>query len=154
MPTLKVCEEISAPQSWLFDLSQNYSLRLDWDPFPEQYRFHLTCDKPQVGAELTVRARNGYSMAVRYVSYEAPVSASFEMLSGPWFFSKLAGTWRFVAKSPASTTVWFNYHFAVRPWLLRPIIQPLVRHSLLSHATARIRALKKYAESQYPATAA
>jgi hypothetical protein len=154
MPTLKVWQEIAAPQSWLFELSQDYGRRLDWDPFPEQYSFHPPYDRPGAGAKLTVRARNGYAMDVRYVSYQPPISAAFEMLSGPWFFAGLAGTWRFVAKAPALTTVWFNYHFTARPWLLRPIIQPLLKRSLRSHAGERIKALKAYAESHYSPTAA
>jgi ribosome-associated toxin RatA of RatAB toxin-antitoxin module len=154
MPTLKVWQDIAAPQSWLFDLSQDYGRRLDWDPFPEHYSFHSPHNRPQLGASLTVRARNGYSMDVRYISYHPPTSAAFEMLSGPWFFSGLAGTWRFVDTAPALTTVWFNYHFEAKPWLLRPVIEPLIKRSLLSHARARILALKAYAEAHYSPTAA
>jgi len=149
MPAIKVQEQIRAPQSWLFDFSQDYSRRLDWDPFSESYQFLTPDGVPRVGAEVTGRARNGFSMHARYITFSPPEVAAFEMVSGPWFFRSFAGAWRFAETAPGRTMVSFNYNFTVRPSLLRWLIEPLVRRSLERHITARILGLKMYAESMH-----
>ena len=130
MPAIKVQEQIRAPRSWLFDLSQDYSRRLDWDPFLESYRFVTADGIPRVGAEVSGRARNGFTMHARYISFDPPAVAAFEMVSGPWFFRTFAGAWRFVETSADSTLVSFNYSFTVRPAFMRWLFQPILRRSL------------------------
>lgn len=149
MPTIKIQQLIRAPQSWLFDLSQDYSRRLDWDPFSETYRFLTPDGVPRVGAELTGRARNGFTMHARYIAFNPPEGAAFEMVSGPWFFRTFAGAWRFVALDASSTTVSFNYSFTVKPGILRWLLEPLLRRSFDRHINARLAGLKRYAESHH-----
>lgn len=154
MPTLKHQEVVSAPEAWLFDLTQDYSRRLAWDPFPEAYEFHPPARAPSTGAEVTVTAKNGYTMRVRYVSFNPPRAAAIEMVHGPWFISKFSGTWRFVAQSRDETVVWFNYNVVAAPRALRFIIEPFILWAFSSHAKRRLKALKSYAERAYQADAA
>lgn len=147
MPAIKVQASIHAPQAWLFDLSQDYSRRLDWDPFSESYHFLTPDGVPRVGAEVSGRARNGFRMHARYIAFNRPEGAAFEMVSGPWFFRTFAGAWRFVEESPGNTIVSFNYNFTVRPAFLRWLLEPLLHRSLERHVEARIAGLKTYAES-------
>jgi ribosome-associated toxin RatA of RatAB toxin-antitoxin module len=154
VPTLTHQEVVSAPEAWLFDLTQDYSRRLAWDPFPEAYEFHPPAHGPSTGAEVTVSAKNGYTMRVRYVSFNPPRAAAIEMVRGPWFISKFSGTWRFVAQSRDETMVWFKYNVVAAPPALRFIIEPLVLWAFSSHAKRRLKALKSYAERAYRADAA
>ena len=154
MPTVRAKEQIDVPQAWLFALSQDYSLRSSWDPFSESYQFHTPDGVPRVGAELSGRARNGYTMRARYIAFNPPEGAAFEMVSGPWFFDTFSGAWRFVEVAPGRTAVSFNYNFTVRPRLLRWFIEPPLRRSLERHIRARIAGLKTYAESTHIPAAA
>jgi len=131
----------------LFDLTQDYARRPAWDPFPDSYEFHDGALAPAPGVELTVRARNGYSMRVKYVSYVRPRAAAIEMVSGPWFIRRFAGTWSFMAESANTTRVTFKYNVAAGPKWLSPVLQPLLNRSLSRHIKRRVIALKAYAES-------
>jgi hypothetical protein len=131
----------------IFDLTQDYSKRPAWDPFPESYEFHDGAAAPAPGVELTVRARNGYLMRVRYVSYVRPRAAAIEMVSGPWFIQRFAGTWSFAAESAKATKVTFKYNVAAGPKWLAPLIQPVLNLSFSRHAKRRVLALKAYADS-------
>jgi len=153
MPTIKVQALITVPQAWLFELSQDYARRVCWDPFSAQYDFDTPDWAPGVGAELSGKARNGYAMRARYIAFDPPARAAFEMISGPWFFRTFAGAWRFVPQSPHGTTVSFNDPFTVRPSIFRWFMEPLIKRSLAWHMSARIAGLKAYAESTYPTPA-
>jgi ribosome-associated toxin RatA of RatAB toxin-antitoxin module len=96
--------------------------------------------------EITVRARNGYRMRVKYVSYVRPRAAAIEMVSGPWFIRRFAGTWSFVAASENSTRVTFKYNVVAGPKWLAPLLQPLLNMSFSRHARRRLLALKAYVE--------
>lgn len=82
MALVEHSEELSESAERLFDLTQDYSVRRLWDPFPDGYRFIPPAHGPEVGALLEVRAKNGQSMIVRYVSYNRPRAAAIEMISG------------------------------------------------------------------------
>jgi ribosome-associated toxin RatA of RatAB toxin-antitoxin module len=130
----------------LFDLTQDYSKRAAWDPFPESYEFHGGTHAPAPGVEITVRARNGYLMRVKYVSYVRPRVAAIEMVSGPWFIERFAGAWSFVAESANATKVTFKYNVVAGPRWLLPLLQPLLNSSFSRHARRRLLALKAYVE--------
>jgi ribosome-associated toxin RatA of RatAB toxin-antitoxin module len=131
----------------LFTLTQDYSMRRAWDPFPESYEFHGGANGPEVGVELTVVAKNGQSMRVRYVSFAKPRTAAIEMLAGPWFIRRFAGTWRFEQESKRSTKVIFKYNVLAGPIALAPVLQPVLNHLFRKHAMRRLQALKSYAEN-------
>ena len=55
------------------------------------------------------------------------------MVSGPWFFDRFGGGWRFAPGSePGTTVVTWRYNFATKPRLLRPIADRIGRW-LLQH---------------------
>lgn len=132
----------------LFDFTQDYSRRHLWDPFPESYHFVPPDSGPGVGATLIVRAKNGQSMTVRYVSYNRPRAAAIEMVSGPWFISRFHGTWSFNSLARQQTRVTFKYNVIARPLALAWLIQPILNRSFKWHASQRIRALRDYIVAQ------
>ena len=145
--TTVACEEVirSTPEA-LFDLTQDYRKRLAWDPFPESYEFHGT-NQPATGAELTVKARNGLRMRVKYVSFNRPRVAAIEMVRGPWFFKRFAGAWQFLAESPSVSRVSFKYSVEGRPSAIAPLLNRLLARSFERHAKRRLSALKRFVES-------
>lgn len=131
----------------LFDLTQDYSVRLRWDPFPHSYRFLAPATGPEPGALVVVRARNGQSMTVRYVGYNRPGAAAIDMVEGPWYISAFAGAWSFKRVSEQETRVTFKYRVVAGPRALAWLIQPLLNRSFLGHARRRLGALHAYVAS-------
>ncbi len=98
----------------LFWLTQDYSRRLDWDPFLQVARLVGDAREPGVGVRAFCVSRNGWAMETEYVSFNPPDATAIKMTQGPWFLESFAGTWRFESVAPERTRVVFLYS------LLRP----------------------------------
>src|SRR6266540_2824299 len=72
MSLIEHSESLPASAQVLFDLTQDYTRRTEWDPFPERYDFHDGATHAEVGVHVTVHARNGFRMRVKYVSFDRP----------------------------------------------------------------------------------
>jgi ribosome-associated toxin RatA of RatAB toxin-antitoxin module len=144
MPVVEHSDILPGSAESLFDLSQDYGRRLDWDPFPQGYRFLPPFEKPEPSALLVVRARNGFEMTVRYVGFRRPRVATVEMVRGPWFIAKFAGSWRFDPIASDRTRVTFKYHLVAGPRMLAWLIQPLLERSFARHTRHRLAALHRY----------
>ncbi|ODS22963.1 hypothetical protein AB835_11460 [Candidatus Endobugula sertula] len=138
---IKRSKLINASQSELFDLTQNYEKRLAWDPFPESYRF-LNGNIVDKGLRLNVKAKNGLSMEVEYVSFKRPKVAAIKMLNGPWFIRKFAGSWSFHSIDINTTEVVFKYTIVGMPSWISPFINLIFANT----AEKRLSALKKYVD--------
>lgn len=141
------CETlIHASAKALFELTQDYAKRALWDPFtPEAHLIHAAV--PGEGAIARCTDRHGFSMDTVYVSYRPDEVAAVKMVKGPYIFDQFAGGWRFKALSPTETLVKFRYNLRAKPrglsWLLTPLLGWIFRYETLK----RLRALKRYAES-------
>jgi ribosome-associated toxin RatA of RatAB toxin-antitoxin module len=144
MPVIEYSDILPGSAESLFDLSQDYARRLDWDPFPQGYRFLPPFERAEPSAMLVVRARNGFEMTVRYVSFRRPQVAAIEMIRGPWFIAAFAGSWRFVEVAPERTRVTFKYNIVAGPRWLAWLIQPLLDRSFARHARKRLQALHSH----------
>jgi ribosome-associated toxin RatA of RatAB toxin-antitoxin module len=108
---------IRGPAEGVFDLAQDYDLRLKWDPFLREMRFLDGATVAAVGVKVWVRAWTGLTMTVEYVSLDRPRVVAMKMLRGPWFFRAFAGSWRFTP-TEGGTEVEFRYAFEARGrWL-------------------------------------
>src|SRR5688572_26279021 len=72
MPIVESATAISAARDKLFALAQDYALRLRWDPFLREIRFLEGAERAAVGVRVWVKARNGLTMEVRYVTFREP----------------------------------------------------------------------------------
>lgn len=121
--------EIAAPAATLFDLTQDYSRRLEWDPFLRSAELVHGATAAGVGVRAFCVAHNGFGMETEYVTFTPPRATAITMTHGPWFISKFAGSWRFDQITPEKTRVSFRYHLQGRPrwlaWLLTPLLQRL-----------------------------
>jgi ribosome-associated toxin RatA of RatAB toxin-antitoxin module len=135
--------EIAAEPAVLFDLTQDYTHRLDWDPFLKEAKLLDGAETPGVGVRAWCVARNGLGMETKYVSFNPPGACAVEMTRSPWFFRSFAGSWRFEAIGPGRSRVTFTYSLVGRPALL----SGLLRFFFARATRRRLEALKHAAES-------
>ena len=146
MPVVEGQLEIHAPQQAVFDLAQDYDARLDWDPFLSRIVFRDGATEAAVGVKVWVRAKNGLSMEVVYVTYDRPRSTAMKMIGGPPFFERFAGTWKFERTADNGTLVTFRYNFETRWRPLRPILNVGIRAVFGRDIRLRLEGLKQAAE--------
>ena len=146
MPVVESSVEIRASREALFALTQDYYVRLEWDPFLRDLRFLDGATGPAPGVRVWVRARNGLSMLVEYVTVVPPERVAVKLVRGPFFFESFAGTWVFHAAGEGRTRVVFRYGFRTRWRLLRPLLDRAVSAVFTRDIAARVRALKHAAE--------
>ena len=139
---------VHGPQERVFDLAQDYDLRLEWDPFLREMRFLDGAREAAVGVRVWVKAWTGLTMTVEYITLERPRVVAMKMLSGPFFFRHFSGSWRFHPDPSGGTEVIFKYAYELRwprsQWLLNPAISAMFRRDI----AARLRGLKRGAEEQ------
>lgn len=146
MSLIEHAESLPAGAQVLFDLTQDYARRTEWDPFPESYEFHEGATHAQLGVHLTVRARNGFRMRVKYVSFDRPRVAAIKMVTGPWFIRSFAGTWHFSPEADESTRVTFKYNVIAGLGIVGKRLQPFIDRSFSRHTKQRLSSLKSYVE--------
>jgi ribosome-associated toxin RatA of RatAB toxin-antitoxin module len=135
--------EVAAEPGMLFDLTQDYPHRLDWDPFLTEARLLDGADRPGFGVRAWCVARTGLGMETKYVSFNPPGVCAVEMTRGPWFFRSFSGSWRFDRIGTNRTNVTFTYSLVGRPGLLSGPI----RLAFAFETRRRLRALKRYVEA-------
>ncbi len=122
MKTFESSIEIAASPQAAFDLTQDYSRRLSWDPFLSEARLVGGATEAGVGVRAWCVAKvPPVGMETEYVSFQPPRVAAVKMTRGPWFFESFAGSWRFDEVSPGVTRVTFRYSLTTRPAALRPV---------------------------------
>ena len=90
MPTVDASIVITAPRDKLFALSQDYDARLRWDPFLTDMKFKHGATEASVGFQVWVRAKNGLSMTVQYITADPPNVVAMKMIAGPKVLRRLA----------------------------------------------------------------
>ena len=146
MPNFQHSVEINASRETLFDLTQNYDLRLSWDPFLKEASL-VGDSSAAVGARAWCVARNGLGMETEYVSFKRPEVAAVKMTRGPVFFRSFAGSWRFDEVGANRTRVTFRYNFSTRPGWVGFFIGPVLQSVLSTENRRRLEALKKSVEA-------
>ena len=146
MPVVESSAEIHAPREALFALTQDYYVRLEWDPFLRDLRFLDGATGPAPGVRVWVRAKNGLSMRVEYVTIVPPERVAVKLVRGPFFFESFAGAWIFHDAGEGRTRVTFRYGFRTRWRLLRPLLDRAISAVFTRDIAARVHALKHAAE--------
>lgn len=126
MPTVSAEVVVHVDPDTAFAVSQTTGqVRLRWDPFIHRQRFLDGATEPARGVRTLTVHRSRLTMVSEYVSYAPPRNAGMRMVTGPWFFSKMAGGWRFEAAGEGRTRAIWKYNFACRPRFLAPIAERL-----------------------------
>ena len=139
---------INAPIEQVYRVSQDYSVRYDWDPFPENISVVAgNTDSLAVGTRVQVKSKLGMGMLVEFVQLAPPGRAAVRMVQGPWFLAKFAGSWIFQDDvQDGRTDARFRYVIVTRPALLRVLIEPLASLYFSRVVSKRLAGLKDYCE--------
>lgn len=145
MPDIIEQIEIDRDVDYVFELAQDYDLRLDWDPFLKDMSFISDDKSLSRGLVVWVKAHNNMEMTVEYMNYNPPNHVSMRMVDGPFLFNNFSGLWKFNQTRVNHSQVVFKYSFSLK-WIFYPFTF-LVRFILARDMRKRLTALKKAAES-------
>ncbi len=140
--------EIAAPIERVWRVSQDYSVRYEWDPFPESIAVvRGSMNPPAIGSQVLVKSRLGMHMLVEFVQVAPPERAAITMVKGPWPIGKFAGSWIFERSGQAATIVRFRYSIATRPAWLAWAGDWLATTYFTRTTKKRLLGLQRYCES-------
>ncbi len=145
MPIVEDSILIDAPQDKLFDLAQDYGLRLEWDPFLRDLKFRGGATEAAVGVRVWVRANTGLTMEVEYITLKPPKVVAMKMIKGPFFFEMFAVSWRFQPEEGGVRTT-FRSAYTTRWPRLRPTLDRAISAVFQRDIQKRLRGLKHAAE--------
>jgi ribosome-associated toxin RatA of RatAB toxin-antitoxin module len=141
VPTFERSIDVAAPREPLFWLMQDYTRRLEWDPFLSEARLVGGATKADVGVRAWCVDQAGRGMETEYVSFKPPAKVAVKMTKGPWMFASFAGSWAYDEKAPGRTTVTFRYHVEARPRLGR-LTDFILERVFAKEMDARLDALR------------
>ncbi|MEZ4426397.1 MAG: SRPBCC family protein [Nannocystaceae bacterium] len=141
MTIVEATRRIRAPAAQLFALSQDYTLRTEWDPFTGRMAFQDGATETKPGTKVTFTSRQGLTMEVEFVTVRPPRTVAMKMIRGPWFFARFAGSWTF-DEGDGVTDVTFRYSFRARPAALAWALAPIFRREL----RMRLEGMRRAAE--------
>jgi hypothetical protein len=147
MPIIDDSIDIDLPRPRVYDITQDYSVRFDWDPFPD--RLELLGGgtyAAEVGSHVYVRSKLGIGIVVEFVVVDPPKRAAITMVKGPLVLEKFAGSWIFDELDGGRTRVRFRYLVLGRkgPW--QPIINAMALAYFRRVVRKRLEALKRYCD--------
>ena len=148
MPIIRDSILIRSPREQVMARSQDYAERLKWDPYLRDIRFLDGVTSPRVGMKVYVKARNGLTMEVEYITFRPPEVVAIKMLKGPAVFDRFSGVWRFDEVSEAETLVTFIYSFKSRWRLAAPMLDPVISLIFSRDIRKRLIALRDSCESR------
>jgi hypothetical protein len=126
----------------LFELTQDYSRRLEWDPFLKSAKLVGEARTASIGVRAYCVAHNGIGMETEYVSFNPPRACAVKMTSRSLLIDAFAGSWRFDEISPGQTRVSFQYKLRARPWWLSWLVTPVISWFFGRDTKKRLKALK------------
>jgi hypothetical protein len=140
---------IALPCDEVYTISQDYSVRYDWDPFPDRLEMRGGGDyAARIGGKVFVRSKLGMSMVVEFVQVNPPKNAAIKMISGPWYLAKFAGSWHFDSVSSQETRVRFRYVLLTRGFVFNLCLNKLAVTYFRYVTKQRLLGLRNYCEAQ------
>jgi ribosome-associated toxin RatA of RatAB toxin-antitoxin module len=149
MPAVESSILIRCTPEQAFDLSQDYGLRLEWDPFLADLKFLDGATESGIGVRTWVKSKRGLEMTAEYVAFDRGRVVAIKMIEGPWFFRAFGGSWRF-RDVPDGVEVTMRYSFEVAGVLRVPLIRQaaelVIRRIFLGDIEARLAGLRRGVE--------
>lgn len=137
---------INAPHVDVYKASQDYSIRYQWDPFPEKIELLNGATEVGIGVRTLVIAKSGLTMEVEFVQVAPPITAAIIMIRGPAFIQSFGGSWVFKPADANTTKAKFRYSIKIKKWALPPISEYIAALYFKKTVIARLSGLKKYCE--------
>ncbi|MDG9922832.1 MULTISPECIES: SRPBCC family protein [unclassified Pseudomonas] len=148
MPMIEYQLIIQAPIAQVYDVSQDYSVRYDWDPFPDHIEVVSgNSERLEIGNRVLIRSKLGMRMLVEFVQVKPCQRAAITMLEGPWFLRSFAGSWIFQEPEPGLTLTRFRYTLTTRPHWLSFVIEPIAACYFRIVVRQRLNGLKSFWET-------
>lgn len=139
MQAIKFSEKINidSTQEIVFDYTQDYKIRLNWDTFLKKAELIDGAANANKGVRAFCVAKNGIGMETEYVSFNRPKVTAVKMTKGPFLFKTFLGSWKFAELKQGVTEVTFLYSFELRfpfsllVYFIKRNLQKNVRQRLL-----------------------
>lgn len=147
MAAIKFTEHIliNCTPDIVFDYTQDYGNRLNWDTFLKRAELMDGALAAAVGVKAYCVSRNGLGMVTEYVSFNRPKATAIKMTKGPFMFKDFLGSWTFKDAGSSMTEVIFLYSYTLRfPFNL---FARLIKNNLQSNVRQRLNDLKKNIEN-------
>jgi Polyketide cyclase / dehydrase and lipid transport len=148
MAIIEYTADIPLPRAQVYQISQDYSVRYDWDPFPDQLTMLDGSDySPRIGGQVYIRSKLGMAMTVEFVKVNPPHNAAIKMVSEFWPLEKFAGSWLYEEIDEDNTRVRFRYLVKVRGFIFKPFIEWLAAAYFSKVTRKRLLGLKGYCKT-------
>lgn len=128
----------------VFDFTQDYSKRLQWDTFLKRAELIEGAKNADKGVKAFCVAKNGIGMETEYVTFNRPKVTAIKMTKGPFMFKSFLGSWTF-KEIENKTEVIFLYSFTFRfPFNL---FTNFIKNNLQNNVRQRLIDLKTNVET-------
>ncbi|TQV84863.1 SRPBCC family protein [Aliikangiella coralliicola] len=141
--------EISSSPDEVYKVSQDYSVRYDWDPFPERVQLLNGDDKISKGTRAYVKAKSSLEMEVEFIQVSPPTTTTIAMVKGPIFLDSFVGSWIFKPLDNGRTKAKFRYSIKSKKWALPFITDRLAVLYFRKTVKDRLVGLKSYCEDTF-----
>jgi ribosome-associated toxin RatA of RatAB toxin-antitoxin module len=128
----------------VFDFTQDYSKRLQWDTFLKKAELIEGAENANKGVKAYCVAKNGIGMETEYVTFNRPKVTAIKMTKGSFMFKSFLGSWTF-KEIENKTEVIFLYSFNLRFPL--NLFKNLVKNNLQNNVRQRLIDLKTNIET-------
>ena len=135
---------IEKDAAFLFDYTQDYSKRLEWDTFLKRADIISHHQKAGLGVRTYCVARNGVGVETEYISYRRLKVTAVKIISPSLLFSEFSGSWQFKEIDQLKTNVMFTYSFEFK-WPFR-LVSKVIEKILLRNMRNRLYDLKLMVE--------
>jgi hypothetical protein len=150
MAIFEATVEIRACPGAIFQLTHDYSRRLEWDTLLKEARLLDGAQAAGPGVKSVCVGRSallGLSVETVYITFDPPWLAAIEMTRGPALFGNFAASIRHEVIRPGVTRVIYRGHVETRPRWLRWLLEPLVNHGFSRETKRRLKSLKRTLET-------
>lgn len=148
MKTIRHEIQIAMSADALFDLTQDYTRRLAWDPYLAKAHLLHGASAAGVGVEAACTNHFGMTMVTQYIAYERPRVAAVEMIHGPRLLKRFHGAWNVREITPVHSRLIFTYSFELRGGIVGRLLLPIAARWFSRDMQQRLRALHAYVDAQ------
>jgi hypothetical protein len=136
---------VAASCTAVFNLIHDYGRRLEWDTLLSKACLLDGATEAGLGVRsLCVGTWRGLFLPLEteYIRFEPGRVAAVSLTNQPPFFAHFAATIRHEPLSDGRSRVTYIYFFRARPWLLAPILEPVMNWLLRRETEKRLNALR------------
>lgn len=125
----------------VFDYTQDYSKRLEWDTFLRKANLLGGAKRADNGVKTYCEAKNGIGLETEYVSFNRPKVTAIKMTKPSFMFRSFAGSWTYRELENKITEVVFlysyelNFPFNIVSFIITKVLRKNVKQRLIDLKT-------------------